>query len=205
MRRFLLAAAFISIATAPAAAVDAPTIPVAGTYVTDPAHTSVTWRVMHLGLSNYTARLTEIASTLRLDPAHPATSKLDVTIQANSVRTDFPFPDKTDFDKEIGGDERFLSGDKFPEIKFVSTRIVTTGPKTAKITGNLTLRGVTKPVTLDAKFNGATPANRVMGQPRVGFSATGAINRSDFGMTFGTQFLGDRVELAIEAEYKLVP
>ena len=201
--RPLLFAMLTGLAAAPAWSVEAPTAPVAGKYVNDPSHTSVTWRVMHLGLSNYTARFAKVASTLQLDPAKLAASSVSVTIAANSVRTDYPFPDKTDFDKEIGGDERFLDGDKFPEIKFVSTKIVVTGAKTAKVTGNLTLRGVTRPVTLDARFNGATPANRVMGAPRAGFSATAAINRSDFGMSFGTQFVGDRVELAIEAEYVL--
>ncbi len=204
MRRLLFAIAVAGLTAAPAFAADAPFAPVKGKYVNDLAHTSVTWRVMHLGLSNYTARFAKTSSTLQLDPARLAASSVIVTVGANSVRTDFPDPAKVDFDKEIGGDERFLSGDKFPEIKFVSTKVVVTGARTAKITGNLTLRGVTKTITLDARFNGATPANRVMGAPRVGFSATGAITRSDFGMTYGTQFVGDRVELQIEAEYTLV-
>lgn len=200
MRRLVFAAvAGILAAPVLAAPVDAPS----GKYEVDPAHTSVTWRVKHLGLSNYTARFAKIASTVTLDAAKPANSSVEVTIDANSVRTDFPFPEKVDFDKEIGGDEKFLFGSKYPEIKFVSTKIVETGPKSARITGNLTLRGVTKPVTLAAVLNGTTKANPMMGSERIGLSATTTIKRSEWGMTFGTQFVSDDVELAIEAEYKL--
>ncbi len=198
--RLLAAALFASLAAAPLAAapIDAPS----GRYEADLSHTSVTWRVKHLGLSNYTARFAKIASTVELDAANPANSKLSVTIDANSVRTDFPFTDKVDFDKEVGGGERFIYGSKFPEIKFVATNIAVTGAKTAKITGDLTLRGVTKPVTLDAVFNGTTKANPQMGAERIGVSARATINRSDWGMSFGTQFVSDAVELQIEAEYK---
>ena len=202
MRRLITAAALVLVTTAPALSAPLEGVP-SGKYELDLSHASITWRVKHLGLSNYTARFAKIDSTVQLDAAKPENSKLEVTVDANSVRTDFPFPDKEDFDKTIGGSDKFLNGAKFPEIKFVSTKVVVTGAKTAKVTGNLTLRGVTRPVTLDARFNGATPANRVMGAPRAGFSATAAINRSDFGMSFGTQFVGDRVELAIEAEYVL--
>ena len=199
MRFAALIAASLAIATPLGAApIDAPS----GRYEADLAHTSVTWRVKHLGLSNYTARFAKLASTVDVDAANPANSKLSVVIDANSVRTDFPFTDKVDFDKEIGGDARFLYGSKFPEIKFVSTGIAVTGAKTAKITGDLTLRGVTRPVTLDAVFNGTTKANPQMGAERIGVSARGTITRSDWGMTFGTQFVGDPVELIIEAEYK---
>lgn len=199
MRRLLLATALVALAAPLAAApIDAPS----GTYEADLSHTSVTWRVKHLGLSNYTARFAKIASTVQLDSAKPANSTLTVTIDANSVRTDYPFPAKTDFDKEIGGSGKFLDGGKFPEIKFVSTGIVETGAKTAKITGNLTLRGVTKPVTLDAVLNGTAKANPMMGAERIGVSARGTIKRSEFGMTYGTQFVSDDVELIVEAEYK---
>lgn len=202
MRRLLPAALLAALIVAPALA--APAIDAeSGHYVLDPAHASVTWKIKHLGLSNYTARFAKIDSTVDLDAATPANSKLSVTIDANSVRTDFPFPEKTNFDKEIGGDARFLDGEKFPEIKFVATKITATGPKTGTVTGDLTLRGVTKPITLDATFNGTMKANPMMGAAKFGISAHGSIKRADFGMTYGAQFLGDTVELLIEAEYKL--
>ena len=208
MRRILPVVVFAALIAAPpisapafaASGIDAES----GHYVLDPAHTSVTWKVKHLGLSNYTARFAKIDSTVDLDAATPANSKLTVTIDANSVRTDFPFPEKTNFDKEVGGDARFLDGEKNPEIKFVATKITATGPKSGTVTGNLTLRGVTKPITLDAVFNGTMKANAMMGAAKFGISAHGSIKRADFGMTYGGQFLGDTVELLIEAEYKLV-
>jgi len=202
MRCFLTAAALaLTLATpAYAAPVDAPS----GKYEADLSHTSVTWRVKHLGLSNYTARFARIASTVQLDAANPANSKLSVTIDANSVRTDFPFTDKVDFDKELGSGDKWLNGAKFPQITFVSTGITVTGATTAKITGDLTLRGVTKPVVLDAVLNGTTKPNPIMGPERIGVSARTVIKRSAWGMDYGTQFVGDDVDLAIEAEYKLV-
>ena len=201
MRRLLPFVLLAALTTAPALA--APIDAASGRYVIDPAHASVTWKIKHLGLSNYTARFAKIDSTVDLDAATPANSKLTVTIDANSVRTDFPFPDKTDFDKEIGGDARFLNGEKFPQIKFVATRINATSPNAGTVTGDLTLRGVTKPVTLNAVFNGSLKGGGPMGPARFGISAHGSIKRTDFGMTFGTQFLGDDVELLIEAEYTL--
>ncbi|TRW17806.1 YceI family protein [Glacieibacterium frigidum] len=197
MRALIVSLALLTAAPALAAPLDAPS----GKYDVDLTHTSVTWRVKHLGLSMYTARFAKVASTVQLDAAKPENSKLEVTIDANSVRTDFPFPEKEDFDKVIGGDARFLDGGKFPQIKFVSTKITPTGPKTGKITGDLTLRGVTKPVTLDATWNGSLAPNAMMKTQKIGVSARGMIKRTDFGMTFGTQFLGDEVELQIEAEY----
>lgn len=197
MRALIISLALLTAAPALAAPIDAPS----GKYEVDLSHTSVTWRVKHLGLSNYTARFAKIASTVQLDAAKPENSRLEVTIDANSVRTDFPFPEKEDFDKVVGGDARFLDGAKFPEIKFVSTGIASTGPKTGRITGNLTLRGVTRLIVLDATFNGSIAPNAMMKTQKIGVSARGTIKRTDFGMTFGTQFLGDEVELQIEAEY----
>ena len=199
--RHMMIAIGMAVFAAPLAAAPALDVP-SGRYASDPTHTSVTWRIKHLGLSNYTARFAKIEASVDLDAAAPANSKLSVTIDANSVRTDFPFPDKTDFDKEVGGDARFLNGEKFPQIKFVSTKIVATGAKTAKITGDLTLRGVTKPVTLDAVLNGTMPNNPMMKVPVFGISATGVVHRADFGMTFGAAFLGADVELLIEAEFR---
>lgn len=198
-----LAAVLLLAATSPGmAAVGAKLDLPAGSYAGDRAHTSVTWRVMHFGLSNYTARFAKVASTIVLDPVDVGRSKLDVTIDANSVRTDFPFPEKENFDAEIGGDAKFLNGKAFPKIRFVSTRIVATGPKTAQVTGDLTLRGVTRPVTLDVRFNGSVTKHPMLKVPVFGISATGLLKRSAFGMDYGLQFVGDDVTLQIEAEFQ---
>ena len=200
MRLAIAAVALLAAAPLAAATLGVPS----GKYANDPAHTSVTFRIMHLGLSNYTARLTKIVSTVDLNAADVAKSKLAVAIDPKSVKTDFPFADKVDFDAEIGSGDKFLDGKAFPEIKFVSTGIVLGSGKSAKISGLLTLRGVTKPVVLDAVLNGTMQPNAMFKVPAFGVSATAHIKRSEWGMTYGTQFVGDDVELLIQAEYRPV-
>ncbi len=172
-----------------------------GTYEGDPAHTSVTFKIGHFGLSFYTARFAKVSSTVTLDAARPEASALQVTIDARSVKTDFPFPEKTDFNKEIGTDPKFLDGDKHPQIRFVSTKVTRTGANTADITGNLTLRGVTKPVVLKTVLNGQVANHPMMKKPVFGVSATTTIKRADFGLTAYEGVLGDDVTVLIEAEY----
>src|SRR5690606_15131983 len=93
----------------------------------------------------------------------------------------------------------FFDVKKFPEARFVSTKVEKTGEKTGKVTGDLTLNGVTKPVTLDVTFNnkGPHPMNQ---KPTVGFSATGTVKRSDFGIKYALPAVTDEVQLQIEAE-----
>lgn len=170
-----------------------------GTYVSDQSHTSVTFKVRHLGLSNYTARFTKVQSTVDYDAADPTRSRLNVTIDPKSLRTDFPFPEKEDFDAVLAG-EKWLDAAKNPEIRFVSRAIKRTGPKRGQLTGDLTLHGVTKPVTLDATWSGAVvhPFRKV---PVFGVSARGTFNRSDFGVSNLVPLVSDEVEVVVEAEY----
>lgn len=198
MRALAFAAlALLPLAT-PAVAQKAFDIP-SGAYVGDPTHSSVTFKIGHFGLSNYTARFTRFDTAVTLDAANPAASSVKVSIDPNSVRTDYPFPDKEDFDKKIAADPNFLASAQFPTIGFVSKSIRTTGARTAQITGDLTLRGITKTVVLDTVLNGAIqhPMRKV---PMFGISATGKINRNDFGLTYLKGILGDEVSILIEAE-----
>jgi polyisoprenoid-binding protein YceI len=193
----LAATVALSLATpvlAQAAPVNAP----AGTYVLDNTHASVTWRVKHLGLSMYTGRFAKMDSSITLDPKTPTRSSVTVSIDPRSVRTDFPFPEKEDFDKVVA--ERFLGAVAHPAITFTSTGLTATGATTGKLTGNLSFNGVTKPVILDVTLNGAMthPFRKI---PVIGFSARGKINRSDFGSKELLGPIGDEVELLIEAEY----
>jgi len=177
------------------------TIP-SGAYVLDTTHASVTWRVMHFGLAKYTARFSKFDAAVTLDAADVSKSSLKVTIDPKSVRTDYPFPEKVNFDAKLGEGTDFLNAKAYPEITFVSTGIVVTGPTTANVTGNLTLLGVTKPVVLTTVFNGSMAAHPMLKIPVFGISARGTIKRSDFGMSWGQQFVGDAVELEIEAEFR---
>jgi polyisoprenoid-binding protein YceI len=205
MRGFLIALAAVSVlgsgaalAAKPAGAAAALNVP-AGSYALDKTHASLTWRVKHLGLSWYTARFTSFDSTITLDPAVPTRSTVTVSIDAKSVKTDYPFPDRLNFDEKLAGEQLFNAA-QFPAITFKSTKLVATGASTGKLTGDLTFRGVTKPVTLDVTLNAAI-IHPMLKTPVIGFSARGEIKRSDYGVTQYLPNIGDTVELVIEAEY----
>ncbi len=167
-----------------------------GAYVLDPAHASVNWSLSHSGLSFYTARFDEISGALDFNPDNPTDSRLDVRINPKSVSTGDP-----EWDETLATDGKYFDGDKYAEIRFVSTNSVKLTDTTGTVTGDLTLRGVTKPVTLDVTYNGA---GKSFGNPgaTLGFSAIGKIKRSDWGMDYLTNFgIGDEVTLRIEAEF----
>ena len=167
-----------------------------GAYVLDPAHASVNWSLSHSGLSFYTARFDGISGALDFNPDAPTASKLDVRIDPNSVSTGDP-----DWDNKLATDGKYFDGNTFSEIRFVSTSAIKTSDNTGQVTGDLTLKGVTLPVTLDVTYNGA---GKSFGHPgaTLGFSAIGKIKRSDWGMTTLTNFgIGDEVTLRIEAEF----
>lgn len=195
----IAAAALAAVATAPATA-EVQKVP-AGTYVLDPAHASVIWKVSHLGLSDYTARFTKFDATLDVDPAKFADAKLSVTIDPTSLETDYPFPDKKDFDKTLITDKDWMNAPEHPSITFTSTKVEVTGAQTAKVTGDLNFRGVTKPVTLDVKLNGALENHPFAKTAAMGFSASGTIDRTQFGMDkYAPAVVGSEVKLLIEAE-----
>ena len=128
----------------------------------------------------------------------PTRSRLEAMVATKSVRTDFPFRDKIDFDAEIA--DKFLHASEHPEIRFVSRRIERTGPETGRIVGDLTLNGVTKPLTLDARFDGAI-VNPLSKAITMGVSATGVVHRAEFGVTNYEPIVGDDIAFRIEAEY----
>jgi polyisoprenoid-binding protein YceI len=172
----------------------------AGVYKVDLAHASVTWKVRHLGLSNYTARFAKFDASLDIDPAKPEGGKLTVTIDPASIKTDYPNVAKVDFDKELATGEKWFNAGVHKEIKFVSTSVKSGGDGKAKVMGDLTLLGVTKPVTLDVTLVGSTASHPFMKKPALGFTASGTVKRSEFGMANMVGAIGDDVTLQIEAE-----
>lgn len=162
------------------------------TFTLDPEHTYVLWNIKHLGFSTQAGKW-YASGTLVLDKEHPADSKVNVTIDLTKMITGLP-----ELDKHLKG-KQFFDVAKFPKATFVSDKVNVTGKDTAKVEGTLTLHGVSKPVTLDVKLNQEGP-NPITTKMTVGFSATAAIKRSDFGMTTLIPALGDDVELDIEAE-----
>lgn len=168
-----------------------------GAYKTDPSHSSFNWSFNHSGLSHYTARFTKVDARLDWNPARPEASTLSVAIDPLSVRTDYPWPERVNFDAEIGGEETFLAA---KPITFVSKTVRVTGEKTGTVEGLLTFRGQTHPATLDVTFNGSMAEHPMMGVPKIGFSATGSIRRSEWGLDFAIPELGDEVTFAIETQ-----
>ncbi len=166
----------------------------AGSYKIDPDHTQVNWAVSHLGYSIYEGRFDAVSGTLSLDPKNAANDRLDVTIQTASVDTP-----SAKLNAELTGDGWF-DAKRFPTITFRSTSVVATGKDSAMVTGNLTLHGVTRPVTLDTHFVGAG-LNLVFGAYFAGFQATGTIKRSDFGVSAYTPLIGDETRLTLNGAF----
>ncbi|MGB8601837.1 MAG: YceI family protein [Rhizomicrobium sp.] len=163
-----------------------------GAYTVEPSHTRVLFAVNHLGFTTWYGEFTKTTGTLDLDDKAP---KLDVTIDTGSVSTS-----NAKLDGELKSADWFAA-EKFPQIHFVSTKVVHTGKDTADVTGNLTFRGVTKPVTLKAKFN-ASGINVVDKHYTVGFEVSGTIKRSEFGVMPYIPAVGDDVKLIISAAFE---
>jgi polyisoprenoid-binding protein YceI len=168
-----------------------------GEYELEPAHASLTWRVRHQGLSNYTARFTRFDARLDFDPDQPAASSVRAVIDPTSVRTDHPTD--ADWDRRLAED--WFRSERFPQILFQSTAVEVTGPATGKVTGDLSFLGVTRPVVLDVTFNGTANSPFFGLRDLIGFSARGTLKRSEFGLTRFASIVGDEVEIIIEAEF----
>ena len=190
MRRMLFAAtaAAALLAAAPFAAPAR-----AADYTIDPTHTHILFTVNHLGFSNMIGLFTDMAGTFSFDPANIAASKVAVTIKTDSLSTQLAVRDG-----DLKGADWF-NVTEFPEMKFVGTSFAKVSDTTGTIAGNLTLLGVTKPVTLNVTFNkaGLRPTDK---KQAAGFSATGKFKRSDFGMKTYIPYIGDEVSLIIETE-----
>ena len=174
----------------------------AGVYKLDPAHTTLNFKLSHLGFSNFTSRFTRIEATLNFDPANPAAMSVEATIDPKSLDLIAPPPG---FHDSLTG-KGFLDAAAFPTIRFKSTKVEKTGPNTANVTGDLTLHGVSRPIVLAVTFNGGYPANPYDGA-RVGFSAATVFKRSDFGVGAGlpapgaNMGVGDHITVVIETEF----
>lgn len=173
-----------------------------GTYTVDPAHTLVGWRVDHLGFNDYFGIFGDVTGTLTLDPKNPSAAKVDITIPVSKVTTASASLTAHLLKPGTDGKKPDFFGAAPADAKFVSTSVTASGTK-AQIAGNLTLNGVTKPVTLDAEFAGAGKAPAQMGgKENVGFHATGSIKRSDFGVNMGIPMVSDEVKLDITVAFQ---
>ena len=188
--------------TAPAAAAEAFAIAIdlpAGEYRLDPRHASVIFRIRHQGLAWFTARFDARDATLHLDPEDPSRSRLEASVEANSVNTGvLNSQGERDFDRQIA---RALGAETTPRIGFVSSSISRTGRFTGAVTGDLTMNGQTHPAVFDVTYDGGRTDPLRAGAAALGFSARATIPRSAWGATQWSAFTGDEVEIVIEAEF----
>lgn len=168
----------------------------AGQYVLDDKHASLTAKLAHMGgFSNFTLRFDKLDGGFTYDPANLAATKVTINVDAASIHTGV-----ATFDKQLLG-QTFLNAAQHPKMTFVSTAVSAGADGRGQVTGDLTFHGVTRPVTLEVTFNGFGPG-LFGGGTRLGFSGTGQIKRSDFGMTNpAPKYAGDEVALQFEVEF----
>jgi len=185
MKRLILAAA-LALTAAPALAA-----PVA--YTIDPGHTQTTFMVDRFGFTTVFGAFTTASGTIWIDEASPASSRVEAQVTTASL-----YAGDATREEHVRG-ERWLNAVASPTITFKSTRVVTTGPDTADVTGDFTLNGVTKPVTFKVKLNkiGKAPGS---GKPSAGFTITGSVHRRDFnvGAAVPAGLIGEDVPIRIE-------
>ncbi|HEX9221224.1 MAG TPA: YceI family protein [Gemmatimonadaceae bacterium] len=167
------------------------------TWKLDPAHTIVEFSAKHLMITTVKGRIADIEGTIYADENDPKNSSVDVTLNATSLDT------RTEQRDNHLRSADFLDVEKFPVIKFRSTRIE--GDKEEfKLMGDLTIRDVTRPITLNVTFEGQT--KDPWGGERIGFSATGKIDRREFGLTWnqlletGGVAVGNEIKIVVEVE-----
>jgi len=177
------------------AAPQAPTPPTTNRWSPDPVHSAVAFRVRHLGITWVNGTFGQWTADLNYDPSKPEAASVTAHIQTASVTTG---NDRRDNDLR----QNYLAVDSFPEITFVSKRVEKVAPDKLRISGDLTMRGVTRTAVLDADIGGVLTTSRGR---RVAFSATTTIKRQDYGITRngfmeGAQIVGDEVRITIDVE-----
>jgi polyisoprenoid-binding protein YceI len=161
-------------------------------YKLDPAHTETSFSIDRFGFTSILGIFAKSEGTIWLDEAAPEKSRVEATVEVGSLQAGNPAREE-----HVTG-ERWLNAAKSPTMTFKSTKVVKTGDTTAKVTGDMTIMGVTQPVTLDVKLNkiGTGP----MGPKKMaGFTITGAISRKAFGSAGGAGAIGDEVKIHIES------
>jgi polyisoprenoid-binding protein YceI len=166
----------------------------AGRYQLDEHHWNVSFDVDHFKYSRFVMRFDKVNAQLNWNASGMEQSTVDVTIDANSLDTNVPI-----LNKMIKGHD-VLNVDTYPTIHFVSTQFKRTGDQKGELTGDLTIRGTTKPVTLVVIFNGHAK-DPLTKKETLGFSADGHFSRAQFGLSTWYPAVGDDVHVAIQAEF----
>ena len=166
-----------------------------GNYTSEANHSRIIWSVKHNGFSTFMAVLPYFDAKLNLDAKDPSKSTLEVSVPMDKITTGVP---AAEFTEQLKG-ERYFNVAKFPTANFKSTKVERAAPNKARVTGDLTFLGVTKPAVLEATFNqageGPNPGYKV------GFDGMLTLKRSEFGLNTGVPNVSDDVMLMIEAEF----
>ncbi len=169
------------------------------TYTIDPAHSVADFKVRHLMVSNVRGEFSGVSGTVEYDEANPGNSKLEAVIDATTIQTR-----DAQRDAHLKSAD-FLDVEKYPTIKFVSKKVVKTGDEEHKVTGDLTIHGVTKEVTLEVEGPGSEVKDP-WGNVKLGASAKTKINRKDFGLVWnvaletGGVVVGEEVQIHLDLE-----
>lgn len=197
--RIILTASIILVLAGPALAQSSsdPKQAPTGTYALEMRHSQVLFAIPHLGITDYYGRFDKLSGSLSWNAGAPEKSAVNVTIDMTSIDT----PSR-ELMGELMGAGVFNTA-SFPTATFKSTSVARTGPNGGTIAGDLTLHGVTKPVTLNATFGGVTQ-DPFSGADDIGFHATATVKRTDFGITgmVWEGIVGDEVKLSIEAMFQ---
>jgi len=169
-----------------------------GNWQLDPYHTQVEFSAKHLGMMTVRGQFDEVSTTADIDPDHPENASVEATISTASIHTNNPTRDN-----DIRS-SNFLEADKYPTMTFKSTSIKPSGPDHYELTGDLTIKGNTRPVTLDVTRYGEFNDAGMMGH-RIAYGATTKINRKDFGLSFnavldGRFVVSEEIQISIEGE-----
>lgn len=167
----------------------------AETFVFDPTHTAITFHINHFGFSTPSGKFMNVEGSVKLDEKNPSASSVDVTIPIGKLETGVPKLDEHLMAKD------FFDVATYPTATFKSEKVEVTSANSAKVTGNLTLHGITRPVTLDVKLNKI--AENMMKKRTAGFTASTTLRRSEFGMSTYIPNLADEVRIDIESEANL--
>jgi len=165
-----------------------------GTYAVDRSHTYVSFSYFHQGLSYPLLRATGIDGELRLDNTSLENSTVSIAVAADSIRTNLDY-----FDKELAS-RKFFHAEKYPYISFATHSYRPLNESTGELTGFITIREITRPIVLSVAINGAME-HPMLETPVIGFSASGSLRRSEFGLDRFVPMVADQVDISIEAEF----
>ncbi len=195
MRSALATLAMLGAAQAAAADLDAGRVAPPGLYAVEPDRTSIAFHLHFLGFLGVNGQFPGATGTLRLEPGRPSQSMLAVSVPVGSVHVASAL-----FASRLRS-RAWLDAADFPEMRFRSTAVRLTGPGRAEVEGRLTLRGVTRPLTLEATLHEAA-ADPTTGRTVLDFAATGHLRRSDFGIAPSAPFVQDDVRLTLDAVFE---